>query len=170
MQRCLDIFPYFFSPILILERHHIVNTLYASKNKIIEYSMMTWSEKNTAELFINYYYLLWGPEMLTLWHWDSNHWLYRVHLQVRPVSICRPIGTRVAFSMAFPSSYFLSLLLGERWHRTVGLTLKILIHEFIRLWSKKCNFFPIQNLKPRSRIITLLLPSVLKEYFHKVQQ
>lgn len=26
--------------------------------------MMTWSGRNTAELFINYYYPLWGPEML----------------------------------------------------------------------------------------------------------
>lgn len=68
---CKDVWTFFhFFPLttLILERHHIVNTLYAPQNKIIEYSMMTWSEKNTAELFINYYYLLWGPEMLNLWH------------------------------------------------------------------------------------------------------
>lgn len=65
-------FFHFFFTILILERHHIVNALYVSKNKIIEYSMMTRSEKNTAELFINYYYLLRGPEMLNSWHRDSN--------------------------------------------------------------------------------------------------
>lgn len=45
MQRCLDIFPFFFLTVLILDRHHIVNTLDDSKNKIIEYSMMTWSGK-----------------------------------------------------------------------------------------------------------------------------